>query len=369
MAKASTGSVTSLSDVELIVDTDVHLTERQEDFLPYIEDPFRTMLGRGQTSDWGFHSNLYTTPGVFSPLTTGKTDADELRTREDIVAAMEMLDLDRVIITPTLNLFLGAVQYPELAAALATAYNEWLLDEIVDVDQGIYGSTVVAPQLPEKAAEEIDDRASERGIAAVMFPSGGVSPPLGNKQYYPIYEASEDAGLPVLLHNTSTGSGLFNFPLQYQGYTRFLTTHIFHVVQHIVNVPDIIFQGVPVRFPDLDFVFQEGGIGWIPYLMRRLDHDYSGMREDAPMLEKLPSEYMRDFYYSSQPIEGLKEDPQYVLQMLAQMDAPDTLLFATDYPHFDFDHTSEMFNLLRSSFDGDEVEAMLGGTATEIFEW
>lgn len=368
MADSATESIRSLADVEQVVDTDVHLTERQEDFLAYIDDPFNTMLQRGQSADWGFHTDLYTTPGVFSPLTTGKTDADELRSREDIVRAMEMLDLDRVVITPTLNLFLGGVQHNELAAALATAYNDWLLDQIVDTDQGIYGAAVVAPQLPAEAAAEIDDRSTETGIAAILFPSGGVSPPLGNKRYYPIYEASETAGFPILFHNTSTGS-MFNFPFQYQGYTRFLTTHIFHVVQHIVNMPDLIFQGVPVRFPDLDLVFQEGGLGWIPYMMRRLDHDYSGMREDAPMLEQLPSEYMREFYYSSQPIEGLSEDPAYVRAILELMDAGETLMFATDYPHFDFDHTSELFQLLSRSFDDRAVNRIFGGSAADVFGW
>lgn len=366
MAQADATRLNSTADIDTVVDCDVHLTERQSDYMSYLREPFKTLLTRSKGDDYGYLSNLYPTPGFLTPVTTGKVQSDSVRSAADIKQGMEMLETDRSIITPTQNLYLSCVQHDDLAVALANAYNEWLLDQIVEPDDGLYGAALVAPQKPDRAAEEIDDRASEDGIVAAFIPSGGVHPPLGNERYDPIYRACEDNGLPVMMHNAA-GTMMMNFPFQYTGLNRYLSTHLpAHAMQHMVNLADIVTQGVPERY-DIDFVIQEAGLGWIPYFIRRFDHEYSGKREDAPMLTKPPSEYLRDqFYFTSQPIEGA-DDPKYVAATVEFMGGADTLLFSSDYPHLDFDHSDELLRLLRSKFSNDEIERIYGRTALEVF--
>jgi len=345
-----------------IFDADMHLREKPEDFLDYIESPFTEIFDRAE-EDYPFQ---YPNPGYFSPTALGKLEQPTVRGYEEIREAKEMLGLNTVLIQPSDNLFLACVNHPELATAIASAYNEWLLDEVLSTEEGIYGSILVAPQRPADAAAEINDRANESEMAAVLVPSGGVSPPLGNRRYDPIFEAAESAGLPITMHNAS-GTTMMSFPLQFQGYNRVLTNHITaHPLHHISHLADMIVEGVPVRFPDLDVVMQEGGIGWIPYMMRRLDNDYLNLREDAPMLDKLPSEYVRDqFYFTTQPLEG-HDDPQYVEWMI-QLAGIENILFSSDYPHFDFDHTEELLTRL-SSFDDDELGAICSGNAWSVFD-
>ena len=61
------------------------------------------------------------------------------------------------------------------------------------------------------------------------------------------------------------------------------------------------------------------------------------MREDHPRLERRPSEYIRDHvWFTTQPIEE-PDDPKQLVWAIEQARLGDRLLFATDYPHWDFD--------------------------------
>ena len=96
-------------------------------------------------------------------------------------------------------------------------------------------------------------------------------------------------------------------------------------------------EGVFDRFPTLKVVLVEGGFAWLPPLIWRLDATWEKLRSEIPDLKRRPSEYIRDhFWLSTQPME---EPPkrEYFEQMLEQMDMNDKLMFATDYPHWDFD--------------------------------
>lgn len=364
----TTTNPTSVSELETVVDCDAHVTEFQSDFLPYLDDPFASMLNDAG-DDWGYLSNFYPTAGFLTPMDTGKAQVANVRSPEDVAQGMEMLDTDRVVLTPTLNLYLGMVHHDELAAALAHAYNEWLLDTHVDPSKGRYGAAIVAAQDPVAAAEEIDDRADEKGIAAILIPSSGVNPPLGHRRYDPIYEAAEDTGLPVMMHAGSSGM-LKSFPTKLEGTNRWLSVHVpYHAMEAMMHLSTMLTQGVPVRFPDLDFVQQEAGLGWIPYFMHRFDAEYMGKRQDAPLLEKAPSEYIRDqFYFTSQPVEGAS-DPTYVRQTVRMFEGENCLMFSSDYPHNDFDSSDELFNLLRGEFSTDELANIYGQTATEVFDF
>jgi predicted TIM-barrel fold metal-dependent hydrolase len=368
MARSAETAPKRLERLETIVDCDFHLTERQEDFLPYLPEPWNKVFSRSRGDDYGFLSSLYPSGGLVNPITTGKVQSESVRSTEEARDGMDLIQSDRVVLTPTLNLYLGCVRNEELAAALAHAYNEWILDEILDPDEGIYGAAVVAPQMPAMAAEEIDERADEEAISAVFFPGGGITPLAGASKYYPIYEAAEDNDLPVMMHNAS-GNMMMAFPKAFQHLTRFLSAHVVaHPMIHMCNMADMLTRGVPVRYPDLDFVIQEAGIGYIPYFMRRIDHEYHSKKEDAPMLEKEPSEYIRDnFYITSQPIEGTG-DAEYVDQVVRLMGGEENLMFSSDYPHLDFDYTDELMNLL-SSFDDEEINNVYGQTALEVFDF
>jgi predicted TIM-barrel fold metal-dependent hydrolase len=364
---ATTDTVDSIDDIH-VVDCDAHLTEKQADLVPYLEDPYYSMLKQDHESEVlpGGRS-FYPSAGYLTPMDIGRAQDTAVKSPEDVAEGMDLIGSNEVVLTPGLQLILGQMHHHDLAEGFAHAYNEYLLDNFLDIDDRLYGAAVVAPQKPREAAEEIYERADESDIVGVMLPFGGSSYLLGNERFYPIYEACEDVGLPLMLHNSVTAC-MTSFPTKFSGSSRFIETHVaIHPSDYMFHLGSMLTHGVPVRYPDLDVVVQESGLGWIPYFMRRYDHEYSAERTDAPLLEKTPSEYIHDqFYFTSQPMEGLG-DPQYIADTIRNFNGEQNLMYSSDFPHMDFDHSESFFNILRNEFEPQEIRNIFGETAKEVY--
>lgn len=351
-----------------VVDADFHVTEQMADVGPYLPDRWHDLLTGGGRFD-GFYDPFPSSGVVPVHILSGRAQThhpNAVRTTEDVYDGMELFGSDAAFVTPgDVMLDLGMVHHEQLASALASAYNEFYLTEVAD--DGLYGAIAIAGQRPERAAEEIATHADDSAVAAAYLPVGGLNPPLGDQRYAPIYDACERHDLPLVMHSTASAP-MSSFPRQFEGLNRAMSNHVIaHPFQHVVNVVSMVTNGVPELY-DVDFVFQEAGLGWVPYFMHRLDEEYFAQREDAPLLEKPPSEYMReDFYYTSQPTEGLQTAPEYVCSVARQMGATENLLWASDYPHHDFDHLDAIVRTLNKEFSVEELAAIFGGTAREVF--
>lgn len=366
----------SVEDVDTIVDVDAHVTETAADIAPYLEDPWKTRLeenklitgtGVEQTVSEFVGARL-PWPGLILPHTIGKVDTPKVNTKEDFQNDhLDMLNIDHAIITPTFMMLINLVHDDDFAVALARAYNNWMLDEFCDEDDRICGAAVVAAQKPDRAAEEIDERATESDIRAVQLFTAGINPPLGHRRWDPIFQAAEDHNLPILLHSIENGDLISTFSSLFPTTSKFLEIWApFHPAAHMIHLSSMLTHGTPERFPNLQFIMQEAGIGWLPFFEQRYESHWKSAPESAPLLEKKPSEYISEhFYIGSQPAEGF-DNPEY-FENIVRMTGDDNLLFASDYPHYDFDYTDAFFNALNRSVDDQSTQRIMGGTAKEIF--
>ena len=80
----------------------------------------------------------------------------------------------------------------------------------------------------------------------------------------------------------------------------------------------------------------ESGLAWLPFMMQRLDSEYMMRSSEAPMLRRRPSEYIRDMYYH-QPAAGDQQSQADARRRWKAIKADTQLLFASDWPHWDFD--------------------------------
>jgi hypothetical protein len=132
----------------------------------------------------------------------------------------------------------------------------------------------------------------------------------------------------------------------------------------MAQLVSVVVQGVPEKFPDLEIVFQESGLFWAPTMMHRLDAEYLKRQSEAPLLERRPSAYMREFYYGTQPLE-IPEDESRLEATIDDIGGPDQLMYASDYPHWDYDRQTAITE--RSFLTDAEKDRVLGGTAREVF--
>ena len=99
-------------------------------------------------------------------------------------------------------------------------------------------------------------------------------------------------------------------------------------------------------------------------LMWRMDSRYHKLKMEVPYLKRLPSEYIRDhFWLTTQPVEE-PPNAEYFHQMLGHMDMNDKLMFATDYPHWDFDSPDRAYP---SSLDLDVRRKFLAENAKALY--
>ena len=151
----------------------------------------------------------------------------------------------------------------------------------------------------------------------------------------------------------------------FEGMNKFLSVHALgFIFYNLVHITNIVVNGIPERFPKLKLLWIESGLAWIPFLMQRLDNEYLMRSSEAPLLKKLPSEYMRDMYYTTQPIEN--NDLELLELTLKKINAETQLLFSSDYPHWDFNLPSTIYDL--PFLTDDAKRRILGTNAWDLFQ-
>ena len=128
-------------------------------------------------------------------------------------------------------------------------------------------------------------------------------------------------------------------------------------------VSSLVLEGVFERFPKLKVVMIEGGFAWLPSLSWRLDRLFDRMRAEVRHLRRRPSEYIRDhIWLTTQPMEE-PESRQHLNETMSAV-GWDRLLFASDYPHWDFD---DPFRAFPASVPRDRTREILSLNARSVF--
>lgn len=281
---------------------------------------------------------------------------------DEVASLFENIGVDAGVVNPTLHAGLAEVQNDRFAVEMARAYNEWLLDNVAD-HESIVGNMAVAPQVPHKAAEEIDARADEDDIVGIQLPAAGLHPAPGHRRYDPIYNAASDYGLPISMHATV---GAKTFAQQFNYATTYAEDFAIQpAFAQFVNITSMMFNGTLERFSDLDFVIQGGGLGYGPYLKHRLDDHYLELGYEIPELEQLPSDYMaKNFYWCTQPIG--EPSPEYLEKMIRML-GTENVLFSSDVPHPYTDRPVDFLSLVGNQFEQDELKRLMAGNAADLF--
>jgi predicted TIM-barrel fold metal-dependent hydrolase len=333
-----------------LVDCDVHpiMKGGMGDLRPFLSAAGQRRLGlderRGLTTTG--HREAVSIPRNMVYLNTAGVLRDDARAPDGSApgadpghTARQLLDaneISRAVLIGGEVLGLGALPDPDAAALIASAYNDWLAATWLDADERYRGTIVVGAQDPALAAAEIRRAGADVRFVAVLLPLTNIL--MGQRHYYPIYEAAAELGLPVTVHPNS-GEGIFRTSPSLAGAppTYYVEWHTGLSQVFQANVISLVCHGVFERFPGLKVVVTEGGLGWVPDVMWRLDKNVRGLRDEVPWVRRLPSEYIVDHVrFTSQPLpEPRRRQHLHVLCEIAH--AERTLMFSSDYPHWDYD--------------------------------
>jgi predicted TIM-barrel fold metal-dependent hydrolase len=257
---------------------------------------------------------------------------------------------------------LSAMPQADFATALAAAYNDWVIDTWLPRDARFRGSLNLALQNPKSAAREVDRLGSHPQIVQAILPPVAERP-YGSEEYDIVWEAIERNGLVAALH-VSPFTGLINPPTPTGGWPRtYMEYHSVFSLAYQAQLTNMICEGVFERHPGLRLVLLEAGWYWVPHVAWTLDAHWKSLQIEVPWLKRAPSQYIRDHvWFGTQPVV-LPEKPEH-FDLFLEIVGSDRLVFASDYPHWDFD-PPERF--LPPSVPLETRKGILGRNALELF--
>jgi uncharacterized protein len=352
----------------LISDGDTHILEMDEKWDQFLEPKYRELIGRHVLVDGHEQlvrqgSNAISTSNAGAGLGDGNGSSPggfltdkQIRWRDtpragwDPKARLEVMDADGVdmgVFFPTMGNSFGPHNFDRDAArAICRAYNR-LLAEFLDADRSrLFGCAMIPQAHPDIAAEELRYAVTELGLNGVLWPpqvvnGRGLADP-GNDV---VFAAAQELDVPVVIHISIYG----RMPLA--GYEFGMADDfrnwvaLGHVVQNQAGLADILRADLPRRFPRLRIGLFEGGVGWLPYLLERYDEYWkkvAAWQRDMPVK---PSQWFKEHRIA---ISGEAEEILYP----GLDEYIEHIIFAGDYPHFDFEPHG-----LREVLDSDRWDA------------
>lgn len=220
----------------------------------------------------------------------------------------------------------------DYADALCRAYNDYTLDRWLPADDRFRYVLVVNHGDPAAAAEEVDRVGDHPRVVGVLL-SPRTDRPFGNKAYDPIHEASERAGLPLVLRPTYAAAGTHGHPQTPAGYST--DPHGRRAIrpgQVQAHLHSLVYEGTFEKFPDLAVAAVGWGWTWLPAYLWRLDSEWKNLHTEVPWVERPPSEYVAEHVrFDLRPATAVGGD-DYLEAVFDWVDAADLLMYGSEFP-------------------------------------
>ncbi|ORV16635.1 amidohydrolase family protein [Mycobacterium celatum] len=334
-------------DEMILISVDDHIVEPPDMFrnhLPkkYLDEAPRLVHNPDGSDTWQFRDVVI--PNVALNAVAGRPKEeygfepqglDEIRPGcwrvDDRIKDMNAGGILGSICFPSFPGFAGrlfATEDPDFSLALLQAYNDWHVEEWC----GAYPARFIPMCLPviwdaEACAKEVRRNAA-RGVHALTFtenPAAMGYPSFHNDYWTPLWEALVDTDTVMNVHIGSSGKLARTAPDAPMDVT--ITLQPMNIVQ---AAADLLWSAPIKKYPGLKIALSEGGTGWIPYFLERVDRTYEmhSTWTGQDFGGKLPSEVFREHFltcFISDPV-GVK---------LRNDIGIDNICWEADYPHSD----------------------------------
>ncbi|MGE0584807.1 MAG: amidohydrolase family protein [Flavobacteriaceae bacterium] len=276
---------------------------------------------------------------------------------------MDPNNVEAAIMLPTqANMVLTWAVESAVAEFLA-ALNDAMIEVWFKRDPRFKVLVSVSPHCAETGIREIERLADHPGVVGVNLALAEVT--AGSHSLTKLYEAAAAHNLPVCIHPNGADGNLWTSPSHAGGVIRTYAEHHVALMQAgQASLSSLVLGGTFERVPNLKVVFVEFGFAWAPSLMWRMDKVWERNGGPSKLLPRKPSEYLVDqVRFTTQPFAepGIPKD---LFPILDAMQAERTLMFSSDYPHWDNDNPR---TVLRSRLPAQMRERVGRSTALECF--
>jgi predicted TIM-barrel fold metal-dependent hydrolase len=322
-----------------IIDCDVHpMMNSPKQLAPYLSAAWRERLNIGEYHQptrrvprgWYFPGQVDGNRMDAFPEGGGNAGSDQALMVKQV---FEEAGIGYAALMANQTLFLGGVASADLAATVVSAFNDWIVNEWLTFDDRFRGSIAVTPQDPARAAAEIR-RLAENPKMIQIFVATPSAHRLGNPFFDPIWDAAQEVGLPVVWHpgGGTPGGGIGGPPTSYiEGFAALTYTTQ-------AQFGSVITEGVFEKFPKVKFGLIEGGILWVLSAVWRMRRAWLANRDELPWMKRAPEEYLAEHIrISTQPMEESGGAATDVYEALNVLHGDQWLIYASDYPHWDYD--------------------------------
>jgi predicted TIM-barrel fold metal-dependent hydrolase len=284
-------------------------------------------------------------------------------TEESLDARLADMDAEGIDVQVLFGgLIIGVTGYDDagFAADVCRAYDDWLLTKVCAHSPSRLKAVAAVPLQDVDRAVAEASRAAGLGAVAVTIPPVIGSTNLDDPALLPFFEACESLDLAVAVHSAPG----MNLPLP--GADRFSNYAQVHAlsfpVDQMVALTALTLGGVLDRFPALRVAFLESGVGWVPYFVHRLHEHHEklphllgdGVSDPRAILER------GQCYFSFEAEESL-------LDVYVDHLGDDSLIYASDYPHWDSDFPGTVDQVRASGLPPTSMAKALGANAQRLY--
>ncbi|MBV1893613.1 MAG: amidohydrolase [Ilumatobacteraceae bacterium] len=383
-----------------VFDADNHLYETRDAFTRHLPDEYRGAIDyvevhgrtkivvRGQISNYIPNPTFdrIGVPGVQEEyFRTGNPEGksareiigrgidcpDAYRSAEPRLKHLDEQGLDYTLIIPTLASLVEERMRdaPDMCAAVVHSLNQWIAEEWPFTYEGrLFSTPIISPGLLDKAIEELE-WVLDQGARAILMrpaPAWGYQGPrsFALPEFDPFWARVQEAGILTLIHASDSGysryvnewSGTKNEMQAFAEADPFI--HAMQVAHREIQdaVTSLICHGTLARFPDLKFALVENGAGWLPGLLKMLDHTWGDMPQK--FAEKPSDTFKRNFWMH--PFH--EEDPQGLIDLIGS----DHVIFGSDYPHVEGLANPLSYRDELAGIADDDVAKIMGGNMMKL---
>lgn len=271
--------------------------------------------------EWGFN------PGCYAELRPGCFDVHQRVRDMDANGVLASLNFPTMAGWSARTFNEG--EDKDVALVMMQAYNDWAIDEWCASYPGRFIPLGMVPNWdPELAAAEVR-RLAKKGCRSISFletPHVYGLPSFMSGHWDPMLEAICDTNMVLSLHIGAGFEVIRRPPEAPIDHLMVLATQI-----AAITAQDLLFGPTFRQFPDLKVALSEGGIGWVPFYLDRIDRHWtnqSWLHDGSEFGGKLPSEVFREHFlvcYITDP-SGLRLRDRIGLDIIA---------WECDYPHSD----------------------------------